>query len=149
MGTDAGAIEVDVLARSESGQTVLVAEIKRRKAVDDVRVREQVARYVERLRASFAMLVDDERILVAQASQAGIAWERGVTISTAAVVSHYSPGKDPGAIEGFFLESLIEAWLRDLAVGWHCTSPPGLAELTRLGVGGSLRGSEILTEQVA
>jgi hypothetical protein len=130
---------VDVLARDDAGQAILVVEIKRGQAVDDRAAREQVGRYARQLGAAFVMLVDDERIVVAPVSENIVAWVDAVTLSTRDVVTHYSPGKAPATLEGFFLETLIQGWLRDFSFGWHSGRPPGFDELTALGLARQLR----------
>jgi hypothetical protein len=55
------------------------------------------------------------------------------TFSTEEVLSVYEPEFGVKRIFEYYLETLIEGWLRDLAYGWKTNNPPKLAELEAIG----------------
>jgi len=79
-----------------------------------------------------------------------------VKLSTRMVLTHYDPdfaGKDThyGSIAAFrgLLETLVTAWLRDLAYQWKSERPPGVEELSPTGLlemieGGFARRKELV-----
>lgn len=60
-------------------------------------------------------------------------WKNSLTLSTPDVVRRYTDAKDLKSVERFYLESLIEGWLRDFSFSWKSEEPPGYLELERIG----------------
>ena len=92
------------------------------------------------------MTVDSEQILAVPVIGSAPEWDRVVRLSTSRILGHYAEAEDFRHLEGFYLESLVEAWLRDFAHGWKSAHPPGYPELEQIGLATRLRRSEIRAE---
>jgi hypothetical protein len=63
-----------------------------------------------------------------------------VHLDTTKVLSHYDPDFTGKRIFEFYLLTLVEAWLRDLAYHWKSPNPPGSEELNAAGFLGRVEG---------
>jgi hypothetical protein len=63
-----------------------------------------------------------------------------VYLDTPKVLSHYDPDFAGKRIFEFYLLTLVEAWLRDLAYHWKSPNPPGSEELQAAGFLGRVEG---------
>jgi hypothetical protein len=63
-----------------------------------------------------------------------------VQLDTAKILSHYDPDFTEKRIFEFYLLTLVEAWLRDLAYHWKSPTPPGSEELHAAGFLGRVEG---------
>ncbi len=63
-----------------------------------------------------------------------------VHLDTPKVLSHYDPDFTGKRIFEFYLLTLVEAWLRDLAYHWKSPNPPGSEELKAAGFLGRVEG---------
>lgn len=63
-----------------------------------------------------------------------------VQLDTPKVLSHYDADFTGKRIFEFYLLTLVEAWLRDLAYHWKSPNPPGSEELKASGFLGSIEG---------
>jgi hypothetical protein len=134
---------LDILVTGEQGQPLLVVEIKRR-AIDQ-NIRQQIARYSKSVGAEFLMGIDPQNILVAKTLSGLPDWSGVVKLSTPTILSHYGDVQNLERVEGFYLQGLIEAWLRDFSFSWKSQRPPGYEELSRIGLASRLRNSETHT----
>jgi len=132
--------EVDILVTAAQSNPLLVVEVKRRKF--DGAARDQVSSYARAVSADFVMAVDLRQILIAPTQGGSPDWERAVTLPTDSILRHYTDVSEVDKIEGFYLESLIESWLRDFSFSWKHERPPGYDELERIGLASRLRNSE-------
>ena len=106
----------------------------------------QIGEFAVSTRPAFVMAVDPQEILVTTTHEGVAEWERAIKLSTPSILRNYADSGSLDHVEGFYLESLVEAWLRDLAQGWKSAQPPGYEELEKIGLAARLRGSELHTE---
>ncbi len=132
--------KVDILVTAAQSNPLLVVEVKRRKF--DGAARDQVSLYSRAVGADFVMAVDPWQILTAPTQGGSPDWERAVALPTASILRHYTEVSEVDKIEGFYLESLIESWLRDFSFSWKHERPPGYDELERIGLASRLHDSE-------
>lgn len=100
----------------------------------------------------FGMVVDPEAIRVVEPGQDDLTSNR-VELSTRAVLGPYDPdfaGQDTeyGTKQVFLLyfKGRVESWLWDLADRWKLDRPPGMRELTKIGLLDRLRGGNTSDE---
>jgi hypothetical protein len=134
----------DILVTERGGQPVLAVEVKRH-AFDDA-ARQQIAAYSEAVGAEFVMGIDPRQIVVAPTREGVPDWGRAIQLSTVDILQHYSNFPNIDQIEGFYLESLVEAWLQDFALSWKSERPPGHNDLEKIGLALRLRNSETHSE---
>ena len=106
----------------------------------------------------FGILVDLENIYVLKRDVGTGTFAPLVNLSAKEILQHYSPefaGKDSryGSIQTFhdLLETLVTAWLRDLAYHWKSEHPPGTEEFSSTGLlelieGGFARRNELVNQ---
>ncbi|MBD1934484.1 MULTISPECIES: hypothetical protein [Cyanophyceae] len=128
----------DIIARNREGQTVLVVEVKATQLKDSKAKQWAIESLTAYLQAAnpkipFAMLADLENIEIFQWDGANLS-EPVSIINTAAVLNHYDPEFSSKRIFWYYLETLIEAWLRDLAYHWKSENPPASEELAAIGL---------------
>ena len=63
-----------------------------------------------------------------------------VQLDTRQVLQHYDTDFPRRRVFEFYLLTLVEAWLRDLAYHWKSENPPGSEELGRTGLLEKLEG---------
>jgi hypothetical protein len=134
---------LDILVTGEEGQSLLVVEVKRRPLNQDIR--QQITRYSKAVNAEFFMGIDPHHILVAKTLSGLPDWNSAIKLSTPTILRHYGDVQNLDRVEGFYLQALIEAWLRDFSFSWKSDKPPGYDELTRIGLAERLRNSETHT----
>ena len=134
---------LDILVTGEEGQPLLVVEIKRRPLNQDMR--QQISRYSKAVDAEFIMGVDPHNILVAKTLSGLPDWNSAIKLSTPTILRHYDDDQDLNRVEGFYLQGLIQAWLRDFSFSWKYERPPGYEELSKIGLAARLRNSETHT----
>jgi hypothetical protein len=132
--------EIDILVTATEGRPLLAVEVKRLDFYQEARV--QLEEYSQAIGAEFVMAVDPKHILVAPTLDGQPQWERAITLSTSAILGHYADVPDLERIEEFYLESLVEAWLRDFSFSWKSARPPGYDELEQIGLASRLRRTE-------
>ncbi len=135
----------DILVTTPQGRPLLVVEVKRRSL--DQAARQQIEEYSQALGTEYVMGIDPQRILIAKTQNGHPDWKAAVILPTSEIVRHYADIPDLGGVEGFYLESLIEAWLRDFSFSWKSKEPPGYRELARIGLASRLRNSETHTQR--
>ena len=133
----------DIVVTRDQGQPLLIVEVERRPL--DQSVRQQLARYSQAVGADFIMGIDPQHILVAKTRNGLPDWDKAIRLSTKDILRHYANVQDLEQIEEFYLESLIQAWLRDFSFSWKSQSPPGFKELAAIGLAARLRNSETHT----
>lgn len=134
---------LDIFVTGEQGQPLLVVEVKRRPL--DQNIREQIKRYSKAVEAEFIMGVDPQYILVAKTLSGLPDWSNAIKLATPTILRQYGNFQSLERVEGFYLQALIEAWLRDFSFSWKSQKPPGYEELSRIGLAERLRKSETHT----
>ena len=86
------------------------------------------------------MGVDPHLILVAKTRSGLPDWNSGIRLATASILQHYG-GKNLERAEGFYLQGLVQGWLRDFSFSWKSQTPPGYEELDKIGLASRLRNS--------
>jgi Type I restriction enzyme R protein N terminus (HSDR_N) len=132
--------DVDILVTANGGQPLVAVEVKRHGF--DQYAREQILHYSQAVGADFLMMIDPMQIIVTPVQGGEPQWERSITLPTPTILSHYTHAPDLRKIEGFYLESLTEAWLRDFSFSWKFKHPPGYEELDQIGLASRLQNSE-------
>lgn len=134
----------DILVTGPDESPLLLVETKRRRI--DQPMLHQIGEYAASIRPAFVMAVDPQEILVAPVHDGRADWEQAAKLSTSAILGNYAEAVSLDRVEGFYLESLVEAWLRDFTQGWKSARAPGYEELERIGLAARLRDSEIHAE---
>lgn len=136
--------KADIIAEGRSGQRVLLVETKRTAAAADAQ--RQLKEYLVLAGPSvpFAMIVDPDRIVT-------FGWDGKelhelAVFDTAAILETYDPEYGNKRIFDNYMNSLVEAWLRDLAYRWKSTSPPGVDVLRKIGLLNQLEGGTTRSE---
>ena len=130
----------DILVTAPQGQLLLAVEVKRHPF--DQSARQQIEKYSQAVGAEFVMTIDPRKILIAPTQNGLPDWEHAITLSTNSILHHYTDVSDLESVEGFYLESLAEAWLRDFSFSWKSKRPPGYDELDLIGLASRLHNSE-------
>jgi hypothetical protein len=136
---------VDIVVSDSSDRAVLYVIVKGGPAGPD-----RVDQLLDYLRSSqpevpFGMLVDPEKIVVLRSDIEDPA-RPTCELKTADVLSLYEPEYRTKRIFFNYLQTLIEVWLRDLALHWKTESPPGSEELRRIGLVRRLEGDSVTFE---
>ena len=140
----------DIIARNREGQTVLVVEVKATQLKDSKAKQWAIESLTSYLQAAntkipFAMLADLENIEIFQWDGANLS-EPVSIINTAAVLNHYDPEFSSKRIFGPYHQTLVEAWLRDLAYHWKSEKPPASEELAAIGLLQALEDGDTYSE---
>lgn len=67
-----------------------------------------------------------------------------IQLNTQHILQHYDPELPKKRVFEFYLLTLVEAWLRDLAYHWKSATPPGTEELAKVGLLEKLAGGTTL-----
>jgi hypothetical protein len=138
-------LQADIVVTRADGRPLLLAEVRSGGGGGEP-ARSQVDAYCARLLPDFALLATSSEVLIAPVDAGVVAWGRSLTLPTSKVLEAYSGGRDLTRAEGFYLASLVEAWLKDLALGWRGETPRGSDELATLGLRDALRGARVTSE---
>src|SRR5262245_58075363 len=122
----------DILGLDAQSVPVLVAEVKTR-PIESGLVEAQLTDYLRRfgVNVPYAMVVDRRTIRVFH-------WDGKDLLGpvyeapTAEILSFYDEEFSKKEIFEFYLQTLVEAWLRDVAYHWKSEAPPGYRELERI-----------------
>ena len=138
-------LRADIIALDRDGEAVLIAEVKATPASGEAR--EQLAEYVRRFgpRLPFAMLIDPATIEIYRLNGEGLS-DAVARLPTPEVISRYDPDAPRKKILDFYLGTLIEAWLRDIAYHWKSDTPPFQAELAAIGLAEQLADGTTVSE---
>ncbi len=130
----------DIVVQGRDGQVVLLVEVKVTKLKEPKAKEKAVSQLKSYLQTAnnhipFAMLVDLEDIDIFQKDDTNFAkFVSSRSLKTAAVLNYYDPEFSSKRIFSPYFETLVEAWLRDLAYHWKSTTPPGAEQLAGLGL---------------
>jgi hypothetical protein len=134
-------IEVsDITAWDKNGQKLLVSKIRARDIEEDIKGK--VAEILKfeyehnHLIVPYGMTATPEYINIFQWDGENLTTV--YTFPTYEVMSEYDSQFRKKRIFEYYLETLVESWLRDLADNWKTDHPPKLQELTQIGFVGKL-----------
>lgn len=137
-------IGADIVVQNRDGKAILLVEVKgaefkakeaKQKSISQLKSYLQTAN----TNIPFAMLVDFEDIEIFQGDDAIL--KPVISLKTTDILSYYEPKFSSKRIFGSYLETLVEAWLRDLAYHWKSTTPPGAEQLAAIGLLELLEGA--------
>jgi Type I restriction enzyme R protein N terminus (HSDR_N) len=132
--------KADILVTASQGHPVLVVEVKRQSI--DRATYDQLRSYAQTIGADFLMAVDPQEIIITRVSGSSLDPQSTIKLATPDVLGRYTDLTDFRSVEGFYLESLVEGWLRDFSFSWKSSEPPGFSELSHIGLASLLKDSE-------
>ncbi len=129
-------IEVsDITAWDKNGQKLLVSKVRARDIIEDITAKvEEILKFEyehNRIIIPFAMTATRENINIFKWDGKNL--ETIYTFPTYEVLSEYDSKFSNKRIFEYYLETLVEGWLRDLAYNWKTDNPPKYQELTQIG----------------
>jgi hypothetical protein len=154
--------DTDFVARDRDGRVILFVEVKARK---DREVPASEAQWVRSAEETgtlppFFMRVDLENVAIYRRDERPVVIEveedRSVAfhpltlithLKTAAVLGHYDAEFGRKSIYTFYLGTLVEVWLDDLAYHWKSETPPGSDRLATIGLLPRLEGGSTEAER--
>jgi hypothetical protein len=143
--TRAGLRLADIVAQSSDGRMVLLVEVKStelKNRVEKQRAISQVKSYLQAANTDipFVMIVDLENIEIFPGNGDDLSAEPIASLKTGEVLRHYDAEFGNKRIFEFYLTTLVEAWLRDLAYHWKSEKPPASQHLAEIGLLQQLEG---------
>ncbi|MFM5903074.1 MAG: hypothetical protein ACKO9R_19570 [Dolichospermum sp.] len=126
----------DITAWDKNGNKILVSKVRARDIVEDITAKiENILKFEHehnRVIIPYAMTATREEIKFFQWD--GEKLENVYTFPTHEVLCEYDPEfSHKKRIFEYYLETLVEGWLRDLAENWKTDHPPKSQELTQIG----------------
>lgn len=125
----------DITAWDKNGNKLLVSKVRARDIVEDITAKiENILKFEyehNRVIIPYAMTATREEIKIFQWD--GETLENVYTFPTHEVLSEYDLEFSKKRIFEYYLETLVEGWLRDLAYHWKTENPPKLQELQHIG----------------
>jgi hypothetical protein len=124
----------DIIAYSETGEPVLIAEVKSRPG-DAGPMLAQISSYADHIASAvpFAMVVDPQRIRVYRMADAADLVPV-FDMSTESILSSYDPAFAGKRVLEAYLSALVTAWLKDVSLRWRGETVPGLVALSAVGL---------------
>jgi hypothetical protein len=125
---------VDIIAYNNEGEEVLIAEVKalahaKQEAFSQLKL---YSKYLNKV-IPFLMLADLSEIDIFPGESTNVA-EPLLTLKTVDILSHYDPEFANKRIFDPYFETLLEAWLRDLAYHWKSEKPPASDRVEKIGL---------------
>jgi hypothetical protein len=140
----------DIVVLDKDEQIVLLVEVKGTKLEGrDAKLKaiSPLKSYLENAKNNRFYLANETFAMLADLGNVDIfKWDGNklsdslISLETANILSHYDPEFSSKTILGFYLETLVEAWLRDLAYHWKSETPPALEKLSEIGLLQKLQG---------
>ncbi|GAX35553.1 hypothetical protein [Nodularia sp. NIES-3585] len=129
-------IEVsDITAWDKNGQKLLVSKIRARDIDEDIQSKvEEILKFEyehNHLIVPYGMTATPEYINIFQWDDKNLATV--YTFPTHEVMTEYDSEFASKRISEYYLETLVESWLRDLAYNWKTENPPKSQELKQIG----------------
>ncbi|MBO1061567.1 MAG: hypothetical protein ACK5GT_12265 [Aphanizomenon sp.] len=126
----------DITAWDKNGNKLLVSKVRARNIAEDITAKvEDILKFEyehNKVIIPYAMTATREEIKIFQWD--GEKLENVYTFPTHEVLSEYDPEfSHKKRIFEYYLETLVEGWLRDLADNWKTDNPPKSEELTQIG----------------
>ncbi|BAZ01675.1 hypothetical protein NIES37_56790 [Tolypothrix tenuis PCC 7101] len=141
----------DIIVLDKDEQIVLLVEVKSTEVEGKVAKQQAITQlnsYLQNeIKSNHLFLVDEMFLMLVNLRDIDIfKWngknfsESLSAIKTANILSHYDPEFSDRKILGLYLETLVEAWLRDLAYHWKSEIPPASDNLAAIGLLQKLQG---------
>ncbi|BAY91714.1 MULTISPECIES: type I restriction enzyme HsdR N-terminal domain-containing protein [unclassified Tolypothrix] len=141
----------DIIVLDKDEQIVLLVEVKSTEVEGKVAKQQAITQlnsYLQNeIKNNHLFLVDEMFLMLVNLRDIEIfKWngknlsESLIAIKTANILSHYDPEFSDRKILGLYLETLVEAWLRDLAYHWKSEMPPASDNLAAIGLLQKLQG---------
>lgn len=130
--------QIDIIAYNSEEQAILIAEVKAL-GFKNHQAKQQAFSQLKSYWQSwhqvipFVMLADLEEIEIFSGESVN-ASEPLLTLKTADILSHYDPEFANTRILSPYFETLLEAWLRDLAYHWKSEKPPASDRVEEIGL---------------
>jgi len=146
MPTTANSYHIDLIAEDRDGNPLLLGEVKATSGISDEHI-ERLTFYLKALRdpIPFALLADLTTIKIFRWDGKSLSKPLAI-LSTPDVLRHYDPEFDQRRIFASYLQTLVEAWLRDLAYHWKSDQPPAAGSLAQIGLLPMLEGGSTRSE---
>jgi hypothetical protein len=126
----------DITAWDKDGQKVLVSKVKKTDLPVDLAQQLQAILNAEKeengVVVPFAMTVTLQEIEIYRWDGQNL--EKQFSFPTKEVLSAYDQNFGNKRIFGYYLETLVEAWLRDFTYHWKLENPSKSAELEQIGL---------------
>lgn len=135
----------DIVAFSSDDVPVMLVEVKARQE-EKVFDKEQLIQYLQAAPdIPYATLVTLRDVQIFEWKSQTLS--SLMTASTVDVLSEYEPEFGQKTIYEYYLTTLVETWLRDVAYHWKLASPPLFEQLSRLGLAEKLNEGTTRQEQ--
>jgi hypothetical protein len=139
---------IDIIFQDRNGKPIILVAAKSRE-LQPKEAERAITQLESHLQVSnqnipFAMLVDAKNIKLFQ-------WDGNristpvVILETASVLQEYEPKYGQKKIFWSYFETLVEAWLRDLAYHWKSKTPPEIEKLAEIGLLQHLQGGTTIS----
>jgi hypothetical protein len=126
----------DITGWDKTGQKILVSKVRARDIEEDIKSKiEEILNFEyqhHRVLVPYAMIATRENIKIFQWDGQNL--ENIYTFPTHEVMSEYDSEFNNKRIFEYYLETLVEGWLRDLAYNWKTENPPKYQELKKIGL---------------
>lgn len=134
----------DITSWDKKGQKFLVSKIRARDIEEDIKSKvEEILKYEHehnQIIVPYGMTATPKNINIFKWD--GKHLETIYTFPTSEVMSEYDSDFSNKRISEFYLETLIESWLRDLAYNWKTDNPPKSQELKQINFVDNLADTE-------
>lgn len=140
----------DIVVLDKDEQIVLLVEVKATK-LEGIDAKEKaispLKSYLQKAKNTRFDLANDTFAMLADLGNIDIFKWHGkkfsdslISLKTSNILSHYDPEFSNKRILNLYLETLVEAWLRDLAYHWKSETPPASEKLAEIGLLQKLAG---------
>ncbi len=124
---------IDIFVTNRDGNIVLLFEVKANK-VPLNSSNSQINSCLKKIKnVRFVMLANLEEIHVFQVKNNKL-FDNDICLMTSDILSYYDDEFNQKRIFKFYLVTLLEAWLRDLAYHWKSEKPPAAKKLEKIGL---------------
>ncbi|MEG4207014.1 hypothetical protein QUA20_24185 [Microcoleus sp. Pol7_A1] len=138
-------IDADIVALDKDDRIVVLIEVKIIQA-QETAAKQRIADYMiswmkaalakmseQRTVIPYAMFVDTEQILIFKWDGVNLS-EPVCSLNTGEILRSYQPDFGSKGIFGHTIETLVEAWLHDLAYHWKSEIPPASKKIAEIGL---------------
>lgn len=150
-------IDVDIIVLDQNDRIVMLVEVKIIQSQEKAAKQRIVDYMISWMKAAlakmseqhtvipYAMFVDPEQIMIFKWNGVNLS-EPICSLNTGDILRYYEPDFGSKKIFESYLESLIEAWLRDLAYHWKSEIPPASEQIAIIGLLQMLAGGTTKAE---